>query len=139
MDDRKEICDAYRMVEGAVETRMEALRKRLLQVVKVDAIVTYKDLSLALGQNPTFVQQFVTKRTPKRLYDEQVEIIENMIADRSAERSKSAAASAPSHLRDVLRRLEEYPGKIQDRVVSFAEFEMARYDKSLEKETKSVS
>lgn len=63
---------------------MDALRRRLLKAVKVDGIATYKELSEALNQNPTFVQQFVTKRSPKRLFDEQIETITRILDGREA-------------------------------------------------------
>lgn len=127
------------MVETAVETRMEALRRRLLKAVKVDGIVTYKDLSLALGQNPTFVQQFVTKRSPKRLYDEQVETIDRILNERERQAPiKERPSIQPGQdetLQKTVDRLMGYPSAVQERVISFAEFEMARYDQSREKET----
>ena len=139
LDDRKDFCDALRMVDAAIETRMEALRRRLLKAVKVDGVVTYKELSLALGQNPTFVQQFVTKRSPKRLHDEQVEAI-NQIIDAKSRQAQELPRGIPEAadtavLQTVFERLRKYPAKLQERVISFAEFEMHRYDKSRENDT----
>lgn len=137
MDDRKEICDAIGMSDTAVESRMEALRKRLLKAVKVDGVTTYKDLSLAVGQNGTFVQQFVTKRSPKRLYPEQYETIVAILDSKG-----SGEAAAPTledeRLRKVFERLQKYP-KLHDRVISFAEYEMHRYDSERENDTKPAS
>lgn len=105
MDDRKNICDAYRMADPNTEARMEALRRRLLRAVKVEGRITYKELSLALRQNPTFVQQFVTKRSPKRLYDEQVKTITQMLDERERpvlNGEPSAESATESQLRAAL-------------------------------------
>lgn len=87
MDDRKEFCDASCMVDTGIEIQMEALRRRLIKAVKVEGVVTYKEISEALNQNQTFVQQFVTKRSPKRLYDEQIDTIERILKEKEAEAS----------------------------------------------------
>jgi len=129
------------MVEADVESRMDALRKRLLNAVKVEGIITYKQLSLALNQNETFVQQFVTKRSPKRLFDNQVEIIEKMIAEASVgdRAPQQASSSLSGELGDLFNRLLAYPSKVHDRVISFAEYQMALYDQSREKDKKPAS
>lgn len=124
------------MADVDVETKMDALRKRLVDAVKVQGVVTYKQLSLALNQNETFVQQFVTKRSPKRLFDNQINIIERMIKD--AQTGAVAVPAPPAvspELASAFERLSSYPAKLQDRVVSFAEYEMSRYDQSRENET----
>ena len=104
MDDRKEFCDACPMVDPSIELQMEALRRRLVKAVKVDGVVTYKELSEALNQNQTFVQQFVTKRSPKRLYDQQVETIERILKAKEAGPSLDAdrEADAETRLRAAL-------------------------------------
>lgn len=141
MDDRKEICDPLPMVDVDVESRMGALRKRLLTAVKVQGLVTYKQLSLALNQNETFIQQFVTKKSPKRLFDDQIEIIEGMIeaAKSGAKEQPAAPAIADADLVRLFDRLSEYPKKLHERIISFAEFEMSRYDQAREKEAKPDS
>lgn len=124
------------MPEVDVESRMGALRKRLLTAVKVEGLVTYKQLSLALGQNETFIQQFVTKKSPKRLFDDQVEAIERMLTEAAKTGRKEQGASPALSAGELARlcdRLAGYPKALQDRVISFAEFEMARYDQSREK------
>lgn len=131
------------MLDTDVEIQMEALRRRLTKAVKVDRIATYKELSLALGQNQTFIQQFVTKKSPRRLYDEQVEVISKIIEDRAsastARPSPSAGAASLStmDIDGMVERLKRYPDKLVDRVISFAEFEMQRYDRSDENDTRT--
>ena len=92
------------MADATVETRMDALRRRLLKAVKVDGIATYKELSEALNQNPTFVQQFVTKRSPKRLFDEQIETITQILDSREAPKAEppSPDKEAETQLRSAL-------------------------------------
>ena len=91
------------MVETTVEARMDALRRRLLKAVKTDGIATYKELSEALGQNPTFVQQFVTKRSPKRLFDEQIGVITAILDDRESGRSHPPTPTPDSDAEKQLR------------------------------------
>lgn len=99
MDDRKEFCDASCMVDTAIEIQMEALRRRLIKAVKVEGVVTYKEISEALNQNQTFVQQFVTKRSPKRLYDEQIDTIERILKEKEAEASSDSERSIDAEAR----------------------------------------
>lgn len=141
MDDRKKICDAWGMTEVAVETRMDALRKRLVKAVKVDGVVTYQDLSEAIGKNPTFVQQFVTKKSPKRLYDEHYDKIVSIL-DAKGRASSETPTGAPGaenpHLRQAFERLVKYPA-LHDKVISYVEFEIHRYETEREKATKPAS
>lgn len=129
------------MSELAVETRMDALRKRLVKAVKVDGVVTYQDLSEAIGKNPTFVQQFVTKKSPKRLYDEHYDKIISIL-DAKGRASSETSASAPGAdnplLRQAFERLAKYPD-LHDKIISYVEFEIHRYETNLEKATKPAS
>jgi len=87
------------MVDTAIEIQMEALRRRLIKAVKVEGVVTYKEISEALNQNQTFVQQFVTKRSPKRLYDEQIDTIERILKEKEAEASSDSERSIDAEAR----------------------------------------
>lgn len=108
------------MVDASVEVRMEALRRRLVKAVKIDGIVTYKELSEALRQNPTFVQQFVTKRSPKRLYDEQVGTITAILDAKESGRQPTNAVAegdAENQLRSALLAFG-VDGKLLSRAVA---------------------
>jgi len=112
------------MVEKDIETRMEALRRQILKAVKVDSIATYKELSLALGQNQTFVQQFVTKKSPKRLYDDQINIITKIIEGRSvklADQDRPIGAIEPLDPdleQEYLERLRAADPAVRDSVLT---------------------
>lgn len=51
----------------------------------------------------------------------------------------TAGSSTTARLRQVLVRLENAPESLQERIISFAEFELGNYAKSREKETKPAS
>lgn len=110
------------MADDAVEVKMDALRRRLVKAVKVDGIVTYKELSLALDQNPTFVQQFVTKRSPKRLYEEQVGIITRILDTR--ELTRKPVVSPPENIltpeveKEYLTRLRNADPEVRKSVLT---------------------
>lgn len=144
MDDRKEICDALPMEDTVVHQHMEALRKRLFKAVKVDGVVTYKELSEALGQNATFVQQFVTKRSPKRLYDDHVSKITAILDER--ERGISSEPQAregdlPIRLADLFAALlKTKNADLQNQVATFIEARLkANQHQSRATETKQAS
>lgn len=125
MDDRKEICDEIQMDEQAVQQRMDALRKRLLQAVKVERRINYKELSAVIGQNATYVQQFVTKRSPRKLHQDQFDAIIaklNEIDDRpAAPPTVSASPDVTARLLHLVARLILAPTTIQGQAADFIE------------------
>lgn len=114
------------------ERRMEVLRKRLHKAVKTDGVVTYKELSEAVGQNGTYVQQFVTKKTPKRLHGDQEKTIVAMLDAREA---GTAPARSPAKVSaDVTSRLLQLvgeailkPADLQAQIVDFIEGRLEDY------------
>lgn len=67
MDDRKHSCDRLAMQKAELIAETNRLREGLRQA-HADGLVDYKELSAAVGMNPTYVQQFVTKGSPKILH-----------------------------------------------------------------------
>lgn len=71
---------------------MDELRRRIRRAVD-DKIVEYKELSTALGKNHAYVQQFVTRRSPIRLFEDDTRKIIKMLDEREARHSRRLVAS----------------------------------------------
>lgn len=69
MDDRKEICDANSMDEF----------RRAIKAAVDQGLTTYQALSDAIGKNPTYVQQFITKGSPRELRERDARIVAEII------------------------------------------------------------
>lgn len=114
MDDRKALCHRPAMDTEMLIAEMNRLRDDL-ERAQAAKLVDYKALSQALGKNPTYVQQFVTKQSPRIMHAHLAAQIREKLAEAAKTGAKSPAgrsaqlAKTDDEIIGLLRRIDGFP------------------------------
>lgn len=100
------------MEDLSLIAEMERLRSALRDAQK-DGLLDYKALSGKIGRNPTYIQQFVTKKSPRILHshlaDEVWRYLKQIQATGRPAPRASHKARTKEEILDLLRRIEDLP------------------------------
>ena len=108
MDDRRPNCDHRGMVDEQLIGEMQRLRDEL-RAAKANGAIDYQALSLSLGKNPTYIQQFVTKGTPRILHAHIADEVRKALAPHRAADRSGGKVSGRAEIIALLRKIDNLP------------------------------